>query len=442
MAKNITRVTLQHNQNWVAPGGVTSVILRTYNNNLWPNPTGSNSSVLRQVDGSAYSWGTGTDGQLGNNAAVNKSSPVAVVGGLKFKQVSGGLSHQLGLTETGELYAWGLNAYGELGDGTVTKRSSPVLVSGGLKFVTCAAGSLFSGAISTLGDAYMWGANSGSLIGCLGDGTNTDRSAPTLVVGGLKWKSISLGLDCTAGTDAYGRAWTWGTNQYGQLAHNNVTYISSPVLVTTLPTVSKVRNVVAGDDVIYFVLEDDSVYSCGSSAFGSLGNGTYAFSDVSVPVAVLGSHKFKQISAGYLGAMGIDTSGAAWGWGYNLKGGLGNNAATTQESSPVAVVGGIKFKQIIGGRGFSVGVDETGVAYAWGSNDNGELGDGTVVGKSSPILVIGSKLFQPQEPFSQVVSLTVIPGTTYAVSFDGGILTFGGTVVDTGCYRLDMQYFS
>jgi hypothetical protein len=81
----------------------------------------------------AWAWGQATSGQLGDGTRFpNKTSPVSVVGGFTdWIQVSGGTNHSLGLRANGTAWAWGIGTGGPLGDGTIVDKSSPVSVVGG-----------------------------------------------------------------------------------------------------------------------------------------------------------------------------------------------------------------------------------------------------------------------------------------------------------------------
>ena len=85
------------------------------------------------------------------------------------------------------------------------------------------------------------------------------------------------------------------------------------------------------------------------------------------------------------------TTGAiAYGWGAsNYYGQLGDGTVVAK-SSPVTVVGGIKtWTQMASGGNFGLGVTSTGIAYAWGRGTNGRLGDNTTSNRSSPVTVVG-----------------------------------------------------
>ncbi len=116
--------------------------------NDWQAVSGTGSHALGiRSNGIAWAWGAGTSGELGDNTTVDKSSPVSVVGGFTdWCQVDAGHNHSLGVRTNGTAWAWGQGTNGRLGDNTNVSKSSPVLVSGGFSdwcqvstFVTSAA---------------------------------------------------------------------------------------------------------------------------------------------------------------------------------------------------------------------------------------------------------------------------------------------------------------
>ncbi len=101
-----------------------------------------NSAAIEGSTGNAYCWGIGTNGQLGNSATANASSPVSVFGGRSFSQISTGASGDIGAKgtnfaiegSTGFLWAWGNNDNGQMGINSVQSASSPVSVFGGRSY--------------------------------------------------------------------------------------------------------------------------------------------------------------------------------------------------------------------------------------------------------------------------------------------------------------------
>jgi alpha-tubulin suppressor-like RCC1 family protein len=85
----------------------------------------------------------------------------------------------------------------------------------------------------------------------------------------------------------------------------------------------------------------------------------------------------------------VTVTSVAYGWGFNSRGQLGTND-TTSRSSPVTVVGGItNWAQLGVSNQHSLGLTQAGIAYAWGYNGAGGLGDNTTTNRSSPVTVVG-----------------------------------------------------
>jgi alpha-tubulin suppressor-like RCC1 family protein len=155
---------------------------------------GQNQSLGVRANGTAWAWGNNTSGRLGDDTTVSRSSPVSVVGGFTdWIQVSGGNYHSLGLRANGTAWAWGNGGFGRLGDNTAVSRSSPVSVVGGFTdWIRVSGGYGHSVGMRSNGTVWAWGGNQN---GKLGDNTATaSRSSPVSVVGGFTdWVQVSAG---------------------------------------------------------------------------------------------------------------------------------------------------------------------------------------------------------------------------------------------------------
>jgi alpha-tubulin suppressor-like RCC1 family protein len=116
-------------------------------------------------------------------------------------------------------------------------------------------------------------------------------------------------------------------------------------------------------------------YCWGSNLIGKLGAGTIG--DSNVPVAVADGHLFASVTAGADHTCGVTTAGSAWCWGFNINGQLGTGGSGDDYFVPVAVSGDHAFASVSTGDYHTCGVTTAGAAYCWGSNDPGALGDGT-----------------------------------------------------------------
>ncbi len=345
--------------------------------------------------GAAWCWGHGANPGGGPFGTL---VPVAVTGGLSFVAVSAGEDHTCGITTGGAAFCWGANQYGQLGDGTTTPSSAPVAVTDGLSFATVSAGSDHTCGITTAGAAYCWGNNTS---GQLGNGTTNPTGGanpnPVAVLGGLSFTVVSAGgvqqTGHTCGVTTAGAAYCWGNNSSGQIGDGTTTDRASPVAVLGgLSFVVVSAGGPGGYSHTCGVTAGGAAYCWGNNSSGELGDGTT--NDRTSPVAVVGGLSFAGVTVG--GELeratghtcGVTTGGAAYCWGSNNYGKLG--AGTTPSSaSPVAVLGGLRFSGVSAGSEHNCGVTVNNVAYCWGGNWQGQLGTGNVSDSSVPVKVAG-----------------------------------------------------
>ncbi|CAB4124388.1 Regulator of chromosome condensation, RCC1 [uncultured Caudovirales phage] len=182
-----------------------------------------------KLDGTLWTWGNNQYGVLGAGTTVNRSSPQTVAGGgTNWKSVSCGYTHASGLKSDGTIWTWGRNTNGQLGDGTTLDRSSPVTTSGGgTTWKQVSSGAYFCSALKYDGTIWTWGYN---LNGSLGNNAITNSSSPgTISGGGTTWKSISVGGRNVCALKTDNTLWIWGFNSVGQLGDGTTLDKSSPV---------------------------------------------------------------------------------------------------------------------------------------------------------------------------------------------------------------------
>lgn len=346
--------------------------------------SGSEHSCALTAAGLAYCWGSGADGKLGNNGGFsNSTSPSAVAGGLRFRSVSAGQSESCGVTIAGDAYCWGDNLYNQLGTNLVGRSTVPLLIPGGLNFVSVSVGSHDACALTSAGVAYCWG-YSGS--GQLGNGSYSYSMTPVAVSGGLTFASVSAGNSFTCGVTTLGAAYCWGTNYYGMVGDGtSMNSYSTPVAVAGGLTWAQVS---AGNDHTCGVTTGGAAYCWGQNYFGAVGDGS-TLNNRLVPSAVAGGLTWSMVSASSGYSCGVTTGGAAYCWGRVVYNQLGDGAATDR-STPVAVQGGLTFKSVTAAGGYFVcGLTTGNLFYCWGGNGAGRgyLGDGTAIDRPAPVLV-------------------------------------------------------
>jgi alpha-tubulin suppressor-like RCC1 family protein len=128
-----------------------------------------------------------------------------------------------------------------------------------------------------------------------------------------------------------------------------------------------------------------AAYCWGWNLYGQLGNG--ALIDASAPLPVSGGLRFVAVSGGGAHTCGLVSGGVAYCWGNNSYGQIGKGD-TIGSATPFAVSGGLTFAAVSAGSEYhSCGLTTAGAAYCWGNNSFGQLGKGDTVGSAVPALV-------------------------------------------------------
>ena len=332
------------------------------------------------------------EGNLGPSTSACSLLPIRVGPKLSFSSVSAGDGFACGIVSNGSAYCWGDGAFGKLGNGKEGTAASPGLVTSGLFFTAISVGGNHVCGIATGNAAYCWGQDS---AGQLGDArhVNSTTPIPVLLDGRVAtFGSIRAGIRHTCALQADGAAFCWGSNQDGQLGTGGFNDIDSPVAV-----VGSLRftSISAGGDTVSqpplpFRYESHTcgiavggaAYCWGSNVSGQLGAGSVGGS-FTAPVAVAGGLTFAKISAGERHTCGLTTAGAVYCWGRNFDLQLGRGPDTggsVDSGTPQLVTGGelpagVTFTTISAGARHSCAVGSDGAAYCWGSNIFGALGN-------------------------------------------------------------------
>ena len=346
---------------------------------------GGNHSLARKADGSVWAWGKGP---LGDGSTTVKSLPVQVSGLTGVIQLAAGFGHSMAIKNDGSVWAWGENGYAELGDGEYIDRPLPVPLTGLSGILTLSTGFLHSMALIAGGTVVAWGNND---FGQIGDGTTTKRQTPSPLSGVSGIRAVVVGDLHTVALKTDGNVLTWGDNASGQLGNGARLIRSAPVPVG-LSGVSKIS---AGGGHTVVLKTDGSVLAWGSNCCGQLGDGTGYSSSRPVPGPVTGlaaGSGVVDISAGQGHTLARKSDGTVLSWGYNYSNQLGDRNGA-DDNIPAQVIGVAGVAEISAGNGHSIVRKDDGTVLAWGHNDSGQLGDGTrttgYAGRSTPMPVPG-----------------------------------------------------
>ena len=334
----------------------------------------------------AYCWGQNHAGQLGDGTTENRSTPVLVAGGLRFLQVSAGDGYTCGVTTGNQAYCWGQNVNARLGDGTTRTRVIPVAVLGGRRFRQIDAATTHTCGVTTANEAFCWGSNR---YGKLGNGaTITQRYSPVLVGGGHHFIWVEAGTVHSCGLATTRRVFCWGKGEEGRIGDGFTLNRWTPRRAVATGAFNARQVVVGGSHSCS--VTDNGAFCWGQNLFGQLGDGSTT--NRVVTTFVTGGSRFSSVDAGDQHTCAVGPDNMAYCWGANYYGQLGNGEVGDggDRLTPTIVSGDIHFKSVSSGRTHSCGVSASNAAYCWGANTAGQLGDGDPTFSSpTPVPVAG-----------------------------------------------------
>jgi alpha-tubulin suppressor-like RCC1 family protein len=351
-------------------------------------------------------------GQLGHNSTSAYRVPATTeLYGKTIVAVTAGDSHSLALDSNGVLYSWGSNSDGQLGNNSTTSSSVPIVVnttSGvsalhGKTVVAIAAGIKFSMALASDGTVATWGADEG--WGKLGNGSSEARSVPVAVstsgaLAGKTITAIAAGQDHCLALASDGTLYAWGCSHHGRLGSNVYFNPSTPVAVpmTGVLAGKTIVRIAAGAGHGLALASDGVLVGWGLNYNGQVGSGSTEF-QLLAPVLVnlsgaLAGKTLSALAAGREHSVALASDGTMYAWGMGEGGRLGNGLGT-DSLVPVAVstsgvLSGRTLTAIATGASHSLALANDGTVYAWGTNSGasaGALGDGTSTNSLVPVAV-------------------------------------------------------
>jgi alpha-tubulin suppressor-like RCC1 family protein len=382
-------------------------------------------SCALTTSGGVKCWGDNTYGQLGNNTTIASNTPVDVSGLTSgVAAISAGANHTCALTTGGGVKCWGDGVGGDLGNGAAAQSNTAVNVSGLTSGVAAiSAGGFHSCALTTAGGAKCWGDNTG---GDLGNVASTPSNTPVDVSGLTSGVTvISAGYFHTCALTTGGNMVCWGDNGSGQFGGATNTSISSSTAFDVPGLASGVATVSAGGFHTCAITTSGGMNCFGAAGSGQVGNSANFFgfgiehtsnilaTDVNGLTSGVAS-----VAPGYSHICALTTSAGAICWGDNSKGQLGNGSLISSDSA--VNVNGLTsgVATLAAGDHFTCALTTSGGAKCWGSNSNGQLGNGTTTDSSTPIEVSGLT--------SGVAAISASGNHACAVTTSGAMKCWGG----------------
>jgi len=394
------------------------------------SPVMENIRIATSDTGSLYIKSDSTLLQWGNNSSYkeNITLPDGAI------SVSGGKEHFLALTSVGTVWAWGNNTYGQLGNGTFSDAQDPAQVTSLTDIIGISAGEYHSMALKSDGTVWTWGLNGGRL----GNGTTGNRNTPVMVIGLNDVVAIAGGGGHSLALKASGEVWGWGKNDLGQIKVDPTAYqhqdTDTRILPVRIEGLNYVISISGGKNHSMAMKCDGTAYAWGDNTYGqcnvnSHGRPTFAriadFKEVeyrghpvtmSVPVTDI-----LDIAGGESHSLIIRSNGSVWALGNNENGQLGIGATeyvddyyrynkyTPQEITTTSDIADITSKT-----NHSLAMNSDGALWAWGVNEDGQLGDGTSENSNLPLYI---DVLPPQWDNNSSINANQLTSSSLALSW-------------------------
>lgn len=371
---------------------------------------GSNHALAIKESGDLYSWGGNSSGQIGNGRPLNHVlAPTLLDAGGGWDLALAAADNSFARKADGRWYAWGSNQRAQFGDGSSSAGAAPrAIVTASMKAfasVCCSPGG-FSLAIASDGTLWSWGNNAN---GCLGDGGTTSRYQPVQVGGADNWLQAACGgLRCFAINDA-GELYAWGKNGQGQLGLGGP--YEDILIPTRVGTASDWRMVAVGNGHALGLKSDGSLWAWGTESYGELGNG--ADGQIAAPARLGDETGWTWIAAGGSSSFAIQ-NGALFAWGSNNGGQLGDGTTDNYYDIPMRIGGLNDWHKVYIQSSKAGGIRSGGSLWTWG---DGLLCDGNSAGSPLPVQIGAGKSWQ---------TLSLRAGGGCALSSDGSLWVWGG----------------
>ena len=369
-----------------------------------------NTCAIRD-DGDLYCWGRNGNGQLGIGSMGSshwKDRPTKTNNlGSDAISVSLGEQHTCAVLDTGVLKCWGRNHHGQVGDGSTTDRSAPQTINVGSGRTTTSVYMGFHHTCAILDDQSVkcWGRNQDGELG-VGSTTSSFDTPQTINTLGTNRHAISLalgeGFTCALLDD--GSIKCWGQDNEGQRGDGGgygSDIRSPPSSAISLPAGRTATQITAGAFHVCALLDDASIVCWGKNHEGQLGDGSTTDRTAPVATGSFGSgHSPSYISAGYDHTCALLSDGGVRCWGSNNNGQLGDGTSTDRTSPPSSDINlgsGYTAIGISSGGGHTCAMLDDGDMKCWGASGSGQLGNNAGFNggdEKTPVFIQGSRVWQ------------------------------------------------
>lgn len=352
------------------------------------------SSVAWLPDGSIWTWGSDSDGILGNgDANGDVTVPTQIASERLWRAVNAGSGAIMAIALDGTLWGWGTNTYGNLGTGDTDDREAPVQIGTDDDWAQVQLSGAYANAglenkhglaIKTDGTLWAWGNNENAQ---LGDGTDTARLSPIQIGTDSDWSMIAAAWETSYALKENGSLYAWGADwahasYQGMLgdggADSDDDVASTPTLVGSA---NEWAFVSAQNKHVLAIKTDGTLWGWGANGSNELSTspGTDDFYPNIVQIGT--DTDWVLAEAGFERSAAIKSDGTLWVWGWFTEDyyGLGYESMDGEDEVnievPTKVDNNSDWVDVSLGGDHGLGVRRSEKVLGWGYNDNGQVGN-------------------------------------------------------------------
>jgi alpha-tubulin suppressor-like RCC1 family protein len=392
-------------------------------------------SLAIMVDGTMWSWGMNTNGQLGLGDSISRNQPHQVGTFSNWSFCATGIFHSIGIRGCGCLRAWGFNEHGQLGTGDTEDRDEPFEVGEECGWIKVAVGGIFNigfqgsfgvggggGGGGGGGSSKFWGNNINGiwpdapqavLSPTIRSGSESLPSEYVLPLTGIRYIQLAVGDHHSLALRSDGVIDSWGRNNNGQLGRNGK---NNRACISNVGDDNDWQFVEAGRRSSFAIKVNGTLWSWGNNEFGQLGYTNAG--DIINPTLVNEDEDWISVSTSGRHTLAIKEDGTVWSWGLNSSGQLGLGNYVNQDTPiELGLIGNEKAIMVFANGHHSFALLENYTVFSWGNNQFGQLGLGDIDEFTVTV--------PTQIPFQDWGVLTVGNKHVLGVRFDGSVWVWG-----------------
>jgi alpha-tubulin suppressor-like RCC1 family protein len=344
----------------------------------WSGLVAGNASTCGiKTDGTLWCWGRGNEGQLGLDSTTTYDTPQHVGGESDWEKLTLGAYHVCGLRKGGKLYCWGGNNYTQVGNDSSSKTLQPVAIEPNSTFSAVALGYYHSCAVNTDGSLWCWGRNNDGQLGI--GSSNGNFGLPQQVGSEMDWDRVTLGEAYSCATKTDGALWCWGRGAEGQLGYGDTSEKTTPQAVDVG---NAYAHIAGGRQTMCGLRKNDgSLWCWGKGGNGQLGD---APARNLAPVELWDHKDWQQLEVGVHHICGLRSDNRISCWGNNRYGQTGSGEFGQALSPRSVKTGAASWAANDLSNDTSLALGQDGTLWSWARNFYGQLGLGDESNRRAP----------------------------------------------------------